>query len=346
MTSILFVTLTSHQIHRMNDFKNLKRNPSPAEIKAYEELPKEELRLRILRAKKLKDAILLVHNYQRLEIQSLADHLGDSLGLSIQASRTQAPVIVFCGVDFMAESAKILNPEKKVLLPNSKADCPMAKMVDIDGLRALKAQHPGAVVVTYVNSSAEVKAESDVCCTSANAVEVVRSLGRKTIIFTPDKNLAAYAKYITGANIIPWQGFCYVHDSFGKRDVELARAEHPNSFFIAHPECTMEVLEQADLITSTSGMVIWVEQNQDIVNSRGVIIGTEIGLVDQLIQRFPQGNIFPLFDRAVCATQKMTTLPRLCWAIENDQHEIFIPEDIRIRAYTALKRMVEILPQE
>jgi len=330
----------------MNPVDSLKRPPAAADIKAYEDLPQDELRRRILRAKKLKNAILLVHNYQRLEIQALADFLGDSLGLSVKASKTEAPLIVFCGVDFMAESAKILSPDKKVLLPHNKADCPMAKMVDIDGLRKMKAQHPGAVIVTYVNSSAEVKAESDICCTSANVVEVVRSLGNRTIIFTPDKNLAMYAKQITAANIIPWQGFCYVHDAFGKRDVELARAEHPGAVFIAHPECTLEVLEQAEVITSTSGMVTWVEQNQDIVNSRGVIIGTEIGLVEQLQQKYPQGNIFPLFDRAICRTQKMVTLPRLCWAIENDQYEITIPEEIRIKAYGALKRMVEILPNE
>ncbi len=316
------------------------------DIKQYEQLPKEELRIRIMRAKSQKNAVLLVHNYQRLEVQELADHLGDSLGLSIQATKTKADLIVFCGVDFMAESAKILNPDKKVILPHGKADCPMAKMVEIDALRQMKELYPGAVVVTYVNSSAEVKAESDVCCTSANAVEVVRSLPGKKIIFTPDKNLAIYAQHITGADIIPWEGFCYVHDAFSSRDVIVARNSHPQAMFIAHPECAMEVLEMADFITSTSGMVRWVEDNQEIVNKFGVIIGTEVGLVDQLKARFPEGKIYALFDRAICATQKLTTLPRLCWAMENEQVEITIPEDIRRKAFTALKRMVEILPQE
>ena len=314
------------------------------DISVYENLPKDELIKRIQREKRAKNAVFLVHNYQNLEIQAQADYLGDSLGLSIQASKTDSELIVFCGVDFMAESAKILNPQKKVVLPHPKANCPMAKMVDIEGLRKLKAKYPDAVVVTYVNSTAEVKAESDTCCTSANAVEVVRSFQNKKIIFTPDENLALYAKYITGADILPWKGFCYVHDAFTKRDVILARNEHPEAVVIAHPECSMEVLSEADYVTSTSGMVKWVRENQEHVNKHGVIIGTEIGLVEQLQHRFPEGKIYPLFDKAICATQKLVTLPRLCWAIENEEMVINIPEDIRQRAYSALKRMIDIRP--
>ena len=328
----------------MNNTENSPAELLIADFEEYKNLPQEELKRRILRAKKLKNAVFLVHNYQRLEIQELADYLGDSLGLSIRASKTDSPLIVFCGVDFMAESAKILNPEKKVILPHPKADCPMAKMVDIDALRKMKAEYPGAVVVTYVNSTAEVKAESDICCTSANAVEVVRSLGNRKIIFIPDRNLALYVKKITGADILPWEGFCYVHDSFARRDVEVARNDYPDSVFIAHPECPMEILEQADLITSTSGMVNWVDENQDVVNTRGVIIGTETGLVDQLTAKYPAGKIYPLFDRAVCATQKFITLPRLCWSIENELSEVTIPEEVRVRAHSALQRMVEVLP--
>jgi len=316
----------------------------PADITEYKKLPHEELKRRILRAKKLKNAVLLVHNYQRLEIQELADHLGDSLGLSILAAKTDSPLIVFCGVDFMAESAKILNPGKKVIFPHPKADCPMARMVDLDGLREMKEKYPDAVVVTYVNSTAEVKAESDICCTSANAVEVVRSLGDKKIIFVPDRNLALYVKNITGADIVPWDGFCYVHDAFAKRDVEVARHAHPHAVVIAHPECAMEVLEEADVITSTTGMIKWADQNQDLVNTRGVIIGTEIGLVNQIIAKYPAGKIYPLFDKAICATQKLITLPYLCRAIENEQVEITLSEEIRIKAHSALQRMVEILP--
>lgn len=286
----------------------------------------------------------MVHNYQRLEIQDLADFLGDSLGLSIEASKSDASLIVFCGVDFMAESAKILSPDKKVLLPDRKANCPMAMMVDIDKLREMKKLYPEAVVVTYVNSTAEVKAESDICCTSSNAVEVVRSLGKRKIIFTPDQNLAIYAKLKTGADIIPWEGFCYVHDAFTVRDVEVALNEHPSALFIAHPECQMEVLNRADLVTSTSGMVKWVAENLDIVDQRGVIIGTEVGLVNQLNKRFPGRKIYPLFDRSICWTMKLTTLAKVCWSIENEQYEITVPEDIREKAYTALKRMIDIRP--
>ena len=279
-----------------------------------------------------------------MEIQGLADYLGDSLGLSVQASKTDSDLIIFCGVDFMAESAKILNPQKKVVFPHPKADCPMAKMVDIEGLRKMKAEYPEAVVVTYVNSTAEVKAESDICCTSANAVEVVRSLGNKKIIFTPDENLALYVKHITGADIIPWKGFCYVHNAFTKRDVLLARNTYPDAILIAHPECSMEVLAESDYVASTFGMFKWVQENQDHVNKYGVIIGTEIGLVEQLQHRFPAGKIFPLFDKAICATQKMITLPWLCRAIENEEMEINIAEDIRLKAFSALKRMIDIRP--
>jgi quinolinate synthase len=315
-------------------------------IEEYLALPAEELIIRILNAKREKNAVLLVHNYQRLEIQALADHLGDSLGLSIAATKTKAELIVFCGVDFMAETAKILNPEKKVLLPHRKADCPMAKMVDIDGLLELKKQHPGAKVVTYVNSSAEVKAVSDICCTSANAVKVVKSLGDGPIIFTPDKNLANYVKRETEADIIPWEGFCYVHDSFSKIEVAEAKAYHPEAYFIAHPECPLEVLNETDLVASTAGMIKWVDNNQDLVNSRGVIIGTEEGLVRQLQKKYPRGKIYPLFDRAICATQKFVKLPYVCWSIEREQFVIEIPEDIRLKAYNAVKLMIDILPSD
>lgn len=317
-----------------------------ADLKEYQKLTAEELRERIMRARKAKNAVLLVHNYQPLEIQEFADYLGDSLGLSIEATKTETSLIVFCGVDFMAESAKILNPEKKVVIPDRRADCPMAKMVDIEELRELKKRYPGAVVVTYVNSTADVKAESDICCTSANAVQVVRSLVDKKIIFTPDKNLALYTKKMTGADIIPWEGFCYVHDAFGDRDVEEALNAHPGAVFIAHPECTMEVLDRADLVTSTSGMVKWVDGNLDTIDKRGVIIGTEVGLVNQLRKKYPSREIHPLFDRGICKTQKLTNLPNLCWALENEQYEVNVPEDIRVKAYSALKRMIDILPQD
>jgi quinolinate synthase len=315
--------------------------PTPQD---YEKLSDDELRSRIIEAKEQKGAVLLVHNYQRLEIQDLADYMGDSLGLSIEATRCDSSLIVFCGVDFMAESAKILNPEKKVILPHRKANCPMALMVDLDGLREMKKRHPDAVVVSYVNSTAEIKAETDICCTSSNAVQVVKSLGDRKIIFVPDKNLANYTKSVTGANIIPWEGYCYVHNGFTAEDVQRARKEYPGAILIAHPECQMSVLEHADYITSTSGMVQWVDNNLGLVDEKGVIIGTEIGLVKQIQKKHPGRNIYPLAWKAVCRTMKLTDLPHLCWAIENEQHEIVVPEEVRIKAYSALKRMTDILP--
>ncbi|MBL7190515.1 quinolinate synthase NadA [bacterium] len=316
------------------------------ELSDYKQLSDEDLKERIVLLKREKNAVILVHNYQRDEIQDLADYLGDSFGLSVTASKTDADLIVFCGVDFMAESAKILNPGKKVVIPDIKADCPMAHMVELESLRNLKRENPDAIVVTYVNSTAEVKAESDICCTSANAVEVVKSLNGHRIIFTPDANLAEYTRRLTGADIIPWEGFCYVHDAFGAIDVEQALSEHPGAYFIAHPECRWEVLQKADYITSTSGMIRWVNEHLDVIDRRGVIIGTEVGLIRQLQRKYPGRKIFPLFDRAICRTQKLTTLPKLCWSLEHEQYEIILDEDTIRKAENSLKRMLEVTPEE
>jgi quinolinate synthase len=293
---------------------------------------------KILRLKRERDALFLVHNYQSLEIQRLADILGDSLQLSQEATRTQKPLIVFCGVHFMAESAKILNPTKKVLLPSQDAGCPMADMIDAEGLRKFKAEHPGAVVVTYVNSSAEVKAESDICCTSANAIRVVRSLGKKKILFVPDKNLAAYTKKMTGADIIPWHGFCFVHERFKRRDVEAARKQYPGAVVIVHPECPLEVSEAADEVASTSGIIRFVEQS----DKKEFIIGTEQGLIDRLSEEHPDKKLHTLKENAICKNMKKTTLARLAESLEKDQYEITVPGDVREKAYRSLERMVSL----
>ena len=312
------------------------------DLKDYYRLPSDELRSRIDRARRAKGAVLLVHNYQRLEVQRIADFLGDSLGLAHEATNTDAKLIVFCGVDFMAETAKILNPEKKVLLPDLRADCPMAQMIDAETLMETKKRYPEAVVVTYVNSTAEVKALSDICCTSSNALRVVRSLGDKQILFTPDANLAEYCREMTGANIIPWQGYCYVHDQFRKVDVDDAKREHPGAIFIAHPECRMEVLALADRVASTTGMVNFVFEHQEEIRRRGIIVGTEIGLVEQLGAAYPDLPIFPLTSSAVCATQKLTDLAKIAWCIETESNEIILDEKVRSRAYNAVKRMLEL----
>ncbi len=312
------------------------------DLRDYSLLTADELINRIQRAKKAKNAVLLVHNYQRREIQGIADFLGDSLGLSQEAARTDADLIVFCGVHFMAETAKILNPCKTVLIPDLRAGCPMADMINAESLASAKAQHPDAVVVTYINSTAEVKALSDICCTSTNAVKVVRSVGNRPILFTPDRNLAEYCRQQTGADIIPWAGFCYVHNEFRTSDVDTALQEHPGALFIAHPECRAEVLTMADQILSTTGMAKYVRDHIEEIKLRGVIIGTEIGLIEQLQSDLPGVPIFPLTASALCATQKLTTLAKVAWCMETGSNEIILDEQIRKLAFSAVKRMIEI----
>jgi len=237
----------------------------------------------INKLKKEKNAIILVHNYQRSEIQDIADYLGDSLGLSREAAKTDVNIIVFCGVRFMAETAKILSPGKKVLLPRKEAGCPMADMVTAEDLKRLKGKHPDAKVVSYVNTNADVKAESDICCTSANAVEVVRNLKTERIIFTPDKNLAAYCQRFTNKEIIPWNGYCYVHEKIRKEEVRLAKEKFPDALLLVHPECNPSVIDLADEVLSTSGMVNFVKKS----DKKRFLIGTEEGLIYRLKKENP-----------------------------------------------------------
>ncbi|UCE18912.1 MAG: quinolinate synthase NadA [Gemmatimonadota bacterium] len=309
---------------------------------AYEKLPPGELIERIARAKAEKNAVLLVHNYQKMEIQELGDFIGDSLGLSQEAAKTDADVIEFCGVDFMAESAKILNPNKTVLIPEREAHCPMAAMITPEALRSMKTAHPNAVVVCYVNTTAAVKAESDICCTSSNAIQVVQSLGDREIIFVPDKNLAAYVAGKTGANIIPWDGHCYVHADFTLEDVQEAKKKHPEAKLVVHPECPPEVINEADWVTSTSGMVTYVEQHRSDIEKSGVVIGTEIGLVQQLKNRYPGLEISPLSDWAICTQMKMNTLAKVAWSLENNEHRVELPAEIMNTARLSLERMLEV----
>ena len=307
------------------------------ELEEYGKLTNAELGERLARLKREKNAVILGHNYQVEDVQLVADHLGDSLRLAQLASETDADIIVLCGVDFMAESAKILNPQKRVFLPNEAATCPMAAMVTAEELTAFRAKHPGAVVVSYVNTSAAVKAVSDVCCTSSNAVEVVRGVEEDEIIFVPDRNLAAYAASKTEKKVIPWDGYCYVHNNFVAEDVEFARGEHPGVPVVVHPESPPEVVESADFVASTSGMVKLGAEHDEL------IVGTEIGLIERMNREFPEKSFYPLSAFAVCRTMKLTDLPRVVWALENEEHEIGIPEDIRSRAEGALQRMLEFV---
>ena len=286
-----------------------------------------------------RNALLMAHNYQRDEVQEIAEITGDSLALSIAAARTDKPVIVFCGVHFMAESAAILAPEKIVLLPRVDAGCPMADMVTAEGLRDLKAQYPEATVVTYVNSSAAVKAESDICCTSSNAVNVARSLPAKQLLLVPDRNLGRYiAKQVPEKDCICWEGYCPTHDRLKVSEVQKAKAEHPDALFMAHPECTPEILELADHICSTSGMYEFASQNP----AQKFIVGTEDGILWRLKKDNPQKQ-FILPSRAlICPNMKLTSLEDILRCLETMQPRISVPEEVRVKAKLSLDRMLAV----
>ncbi|HSG06822.1 MAG TPA: quinolinate synthase NadA [Longimicrobiales bacterium] len=304
----------------------------------YAGLQAEELRARIRRKKQELNAVVLGHNYQRVEIQEVSDYLGDSLGLSQEAAATDADVIVFCGVHFMAETAKVLSPEKTVLMPDLRAGCPMADFVTGSALKRLKAEHPDAAVVAYVNSTAEVKALSDICCTSSNAVKVVQSIPReRPIIFVPDRNLAHYVEEKTGRdNIIAWDGYCYVHDDMVLQELDRAKDAHPNALVVIHPEARQELLDRADVVTSTAGMVAYAEEYDE------VIFGTERGLVDRMKARFPDKSLIPLSGAAVCGNMKLNTLAKLAWCMDHRKHEVVLDEAVRVEAERSLRAMLDL----
>lgn len=300
---------------------------------------KEELRDRITELKKKKNAVVIVHNYQRDEIQDIADITGDSLALSQAAVRTDAKVIVFCGVHFMAESAAILNPDKTVLLPVIEAGCPMADMITADKLKAKKQQHPDAAVVCYVNSSAKVKAESDYCCTSSNAIAVVRAIPNKKVIFVPDKNLALYVQsQVPDKEIIPWSGFCPTHIRVQEEDIEEAKALHPSAEVVAHPECNPDVLAVSDHICSTAGMFKYCKS----ASAKEFIIVTEMGMLYKLKKENPDKNFYLASGNLICPSMKLTTLGWVAHSLETMTNAITVPEEIRLKAIKALKRMLEI----
>lgn len=310
----------------------------------YKLLSEQELVERINKARKDKNAVILAHNYQRIEVQHIADFCGDSLELARAAAKTDAALVVFCGVDFMAESAKILAPDKTVLIPDNRATCPMAHMVDPESLLKAKKEHPDAAVMAYVNTTAAVKALTDICCTSSNAMKVAKAIGDREILFVPDKNLASYTKKMTDADIVPWNGYCYVHNAFTVQDVERVRAEYPDAVLIVHPECPPEVVALADHVFSTSGMAQYVaSMTGETEKKKGVIIGTEVGLIMQLREKYPDVNLVPLNQFAVCGTMKLTTLDKVCWSIETGNYEVDLPDDVIEKARASLERMLEIV---
>jgi len=288
---------------------------------------------------KEKRAILLAHYYQRDEVQEIADILGDSLALSVEASRTDAEVLVFAGVHFMAESASILSPDKTVLLPRPDAGCPLADMITPEALAAAKRDHPGAAVVTYINSSAAIKALSDICCTSANAVKVVHALGDvKEILMIPDGNLARYVAAQTDRKIIPWEGYCPIHHFLSVQQVLRTKEAHPLAVFAAHPECRREVLALADFVGSTTGIIRYAGQD----HVREMIVGTERGIFHQLKKNNPGKVFIPASDQMICEDMKKITLADIKAALTEMKTVIRVPEDMRIPAKRALERMLAV----
>jgi quinolinate synthase len=288
--------------------------------------------------KKERKAVILAHYYQRPEVQDVADFVGDSLQLSQQAAETDAEVIVFCGVHFMAESAAILSPDKIVLLPEAKAGCPMADMVDTEGLRAYKKRVPGVKVVCYVNTSAEVKAESDICCTSSNAVKVLKSLEGQDVLFIPDENLGRYAANIVERPIELWPGSCRTHHRLTKEDILKAREEHPSAKVIVHPECTQDICQEADYVGSTAGLINYAKNSEN----HEFIVGTESGILHKLHQVCPDKEFYLASERLTCPNMKMTTLAKVKDALETLSPRVTVKEEIRVRAKEALDRMLAL----
>lgn len=292
----------------------------------------------ILRLAEERDALILAHNYQRDEIQELAHITGDSLALSMEAAQTDKSVIVFCGVHFMAESAAILAPDKTVLLPRLDAGCPMADMITADGLREMKSRYPGVPVVMYVNSSAAVKAESDICCTSANAVKVVASLEEPEVILAPDRNLGRYIADQVDKICHFWDGYCPTHERFTVEDVRAVQADYPEALFMAHPECPPDVLAIADHICSTSGMYTFANENP----AQQFIVGTEAGILYRLRKENPEKTFILPTTRLICPNMKLTALEDVLQALQTMSPRVTVPEAVRVPAKLALDRMLAV----
>jgi len=302
-------------------------------------MEKRELVENILKLKKERNAVIVAHNYQVDDVQEIADVVGDSFALSKYCASNDHEVIVFCGVHFMAESAKILSPQKTVLLPEIDAGCPMADMVTAEALREKKKQHPGAVVVCYINSSAEVKAESDICCTSSNAVKVVKSIKEKDILFVPDKNLGNYvAQQVPEKNIILWQGFCITHHKIKLDEVKKMKELHPDAKLLVHPECQPEIVKIADFVGSTKQIIDYAAKSQD----KKFIIGTEMGVMYKLKKDNPDKTFYIMSQGLVCPNMKKTSLKSVYEALLNMKYDIKIDEDIRLKAKKSLDRMLEV----
>ncbi|SHH25462.1 quinolinate synthetase [Caloranaerobacter azorensis DSM 13643] len=302
-------------------------------------MDKQKIIDEIIKLKREKDAIILAHNYQIPEVQEIADVVGDSLALSRAASNVDNKMIVFCGVHFMAESAKILSPDKKVLLPAKDAGCPMADMVTAEKLREYKEKNPDTYIVCYVNSSAAVKAECDICCTSSNALKVVSSVDAEKILFVPDRNLGNYVKNkVKDKQIDLWPGFCITHHRVKESEVIKAKEAHPDALVLVHPECNENVVKMADFVGSTSQIIEFATKS----SSKKFIIGTEMGILHQLRKLNPDKRFYLLSPGFICANMKKTGLNDVLNALKYERFEITVPEDIRAKALTSLQRMMDI----
>jgi quinolinate synthase len=293
-------------------------------------------KISVLKGKR--NAVLLVHNYQLGEVQDIADFIGDSLDLSQRAAQTDADVIVFCGVHFMAETASILCPDKVVLLPDINAGCPMANMITAERLRAKKKEHPQAAVVCYINSSADVKAESDVCCTSANAVRVVGSMDAREIVFIPDQYLGHYVSTKTSKKMILWPGFCPTHVRIKPERIKELKKEYPQAKVVVHPECTPQVIALADEVLSTSGMCRYARRDE----VREMVVGTEMGIIHRLKKENPGKKFIPISEQAICPNMKLITLEKVLQSLEEMSPEVKVSEEIRLSAKAAVDKMLQI----
>ena len=298
----------------------------------------QELKQRLLQLKKERNAIILAHYYQRDEIQEVADFRGDSFLLAQKAASTDAETIVFCGVHFMGESAKILAPNKTVLIPDERAGCPMADMVNVDGLRKLKAKHPNAKVVTYINSSADVKAETDICCTSANAVKVINAVDAEEVIWVPDKNLGHYVQQHTDKKMIIWEGYCNTHDMLTIKDVVEMKALHPDAEFVVHPECRPEVVAMGDFVGSTTAIIDYCKHSP----KQKFIVGTEDGTGYQLRLDSPDKEFIFASRFLVCPNMKVNNLKKLVQCLETMQPQIYVPPAVADAARISLERMLQV----
>ncbi len=302
------------------------------------------MRQSITKLKEEMNAVILAHYYEEPEIQDLGDFAGDSLGLCIEASKTEADIILFCGVHFMAESAKLLNPDKLVLIPDSGAGCPMADMADADDLRAMKQKHPDAVVVTYVNSTAAVKAESDICCTSSNAVRIVESIPReREIIFVPDQNLGKYVQMKTGRDLILWDGYCPVHHRLVTvKDIHEKRKEYPDAEVLVHPECSLPIIQAADFVGSTAQILKYCRKKTAAgERKKTYIIGTEKGILYPLQKENPEARFIPASERMVCGDMKKISLEKVHSALLEKKYEVTVPAEIHDKALAPITKMIE-----